>query len=98
MSDTSTVTRVILTDDYYPYRYPVPSTFTNDFMASDDDKWAVLESIGIERRTDATPLVAWRDAVAVESGIKEGFDPSRGRPLDTGFSPAYVRKFIFYLA
>jgi hypothetical protein len=95
----SEVKRVILGDDYYPYRYPVPSEYTSDFMASEDERWAVLESIGIERRDDETLLGAWRDAVADESGIpREKLNPRTGRGLDLGFSPAYVRKFAFYLA
>jgi len=68
-------------------------------MAADADKWAILESIGIPRRDDATPLQAWRDAVADESGLTRAeLDPSQGGRLDLGFTPAYVRTFVFYLA
>lgn len=96
---TDTVTRVIVHDDYYPYRYPLPSQWRNDLMASDGTKWRVLASIGIAKRHDNdTPLRAWRDAVAEASGIPEGFDPAAGRALDLGFSPAVVRDFVFYLA
>ena len=98
MSDTQ-VTRVILTDDFYGYQMPVPSEFANDFMASEDDKWAVLATIGIERRDDTTPLRAWRDAVADATGVtRDSLDPEKGGRLDLGFTPAYVRKFAFYLA
>lgn len=96
-----TVTRVVMTDDYYGYRFPVPSEYRNDFMASDDDKWRTLETIGISKRHgEDTPLRAWRDAVAVESGFSESeFDlQNGGRALDTGFTDIYVRQFIFYLA
>ena len=93
------VTRVIAGDDYYGYRMPVPSGFTGDFMASPEDKWAVLESIGIARREDTTPLGAWRDAVADETGVPRAeLDPAQGGRFDAGFTPAYVRTFIFYLA
>ena len=93
------VTKAILTDDFYGYRMPVPSEYTNDFMATDDDKWATLESIGILRRDDTTPLRAWRDAVADETGVpRKELDPEQGGKLDMGFTPAYVRTFVFYLA
>jgi len=98
MEDTK-VTRKVVGDDYYGYRYPVPSEFINDFMASDDAKWSVLESIGIERRDDTTPLRAWRDAVADEMGVpRSELDPEQGGRLDLGFSPMYVRQFALYLA
>ena len=97
--ENDTVTRCIIGDDYSGYRFPVPSEFDNDFMASDDDKWAMLESIGIARRDDVTPLQAWRDAVADEMSVpRSALDPRQGGKLDLGFSPAYVRKFAFYLA
>ena len=68
-------------------------------MASDDDKWGVLESIGIARRDDVTPLAAWRDAVADETGVpRASLDPAQGGVLDLGFTPAYIRTFVFYLA
>ncbi len=93
------VTRVIAGDDYYGYRMPVPSAFTYDLMASLDARWAVLESIGIERREDTTPLSAWRDAVADETGVSRAtLDPAQGGVLDMGFTPAYVRKFVNFLA
>jgi hypothetical protein len=93
------VTRVILGDDYYGYRMPVPSSFTGDPTASLDDRWAVLESIGITRRDDVSPLAAWRDAVADETGIPRAqLNPAQGGVFDTGFTPAYVRRFMFYLS
>ena len=97
MADT--VTRKVIGDDYYGYRFPVPSEFANDFMASEDDKWAVLADIGIERRDGTTPLRAWRDAVADETGIARAeLDPEQGGRMDLGFSPMYVRQFAFFLA
>lgn len=97
--ETGEGTRLLVTDDYYPYLYPVPESFKPDVFASDDDKWAVLASIGIEKVEGRTPLSVWRDAVADASGIeREKLDPKQGGALDTGFSPAYVRKWIFYLA
>ena len=94
-----TIERVVLSDDYYGYRFPVPSEFTLDLFASNDDKWTVLESVGIARRDDATPLVAWRDAVADESGIPRAeLDPAAGGYLDLGFTPAHIRQFVLYLA
>jgi hypothetical protein len=93
------VGRVIVTDDYYPYRYPLPARYNADIMASETERWATLADIGIASRgPDDTPLKAWRDAVAVASGIGDGFDPADGRPLDLGFSPMAVRQFVFYLA
>lgn len=95
----NTTERVVVTDDYYGYRMPVPRTFTPDLLASDDDKWAVLESIGIPRRDDTTPLGAWRDAVADECGVARAeLDPRRGGVFDLGFTPDYVRKFVWFLA
>jgi len=93
------VTRVILGDDWHGYRMPVPSRYNADIMASLDDRWAVLGSIGIGRRDDTTPLGAWRDAVADETGVDRAeLDPARGGRLDLGFAPACVRTFVFYLA
>lgn len=98
MSNTQ-VTRIITTDDYYGFRMPVPSAFTLNLMASENDKWAVLESIGIPRREGVSPLAAWRDAVADESGLdRAALDPAQGGVFDTGFTRTYVRKWIFYLA
>jgi hypothetical protein len=96
---TETVTRVILGDDFHGYRMPVPSTFVNDLLASLDERWAVLESIGIPRRDDTTPLRAWRDAVADETGVPRAeLDPQQGGILDMGFTPMYVRQFVRFLA
>lgn len=96
------VTRVILTDDYYPYRYPMPSTYKHNIMASEDEQWATLATIGISRRHEAdTPLRAWRDTVAVLSDLAPDYfqlEKPTGKPLDLGFSPAPVRSFAFYLA
>lgn len=48
---------------------------------------------------EQTPLQAWRDAVAVASGLPaDHFRPELGRPLDLGFSPSHARMFAFYLA
>lgn len=96
-----TVTRAILTDDYYGYRFPVPSEYTGSFVASEDERWATLATIGITKRHDTdTPLRAWRDAVAVESGLPEDtFQLENGGcALDLGFTDTYIRKFAFYLA
>ena len=93
------VRRVVVTDDFYGYRMPVPSGYTNDIMASEDDRWAVLASIGIERREGVSPLAAWRDAVADESGIpRADLDPAQGGRFDLGFTPSYIRTFVFFLA
>jgi len=93
------VTRVVLGDDLHGYRFPVPSEFTPDLMASLDEKWAVLESIGIPRRDDTTPLRAWRDAVADETGVPRArLDPEQGGVLDMGFTPMYIRQFVNFLA
>ncbi len=93
------VHKVILNDDYYGYRMPVPSEFTMDLMASLDERWAVLESIGITRDMGDTPLIAWRNAVADETGVpRDRLDPTKGGVLDMGFTPAYVRKFVMYLS
>lgn len=99
MNQSKTPVRVLLTDDLYDHRYPVPDHYTSNMMATVDERWAVLESINIVRREDVTPLQAWRDAVADASGIaRADLDPEQGGALDLGFSPAYVRKFVFYLA
>jgi hypothetical protein len=96
---TDTITRVIFTDCYYGYRYIVPSRYRNDFMATEDERWNVLASIGIERREGLSPLQAWRDAVADESGIDRAIvDPATGRGLDLCFSETPVRQFVMYLA
>jgi len=93
------VTRVVVGDDYHGYRIPVPSEFTPNLMADLDERWAVLEGIGIERRDDVTPLVAWRDAVADETGVPRAeLDPEQGGHLDMGFTPMYVRQFAMFLA
>ena len=93
------VRRVIVTDDLYGYQMPVPSTFTLDLMASLEERWQVLESIGIPRREEVTPLAAWRDACADLMGIpRDELDPNAGGRFDLGFTPAYVRKFVFFLA
>jgi len=91
--------RVILLDSYYGYRYLVPNEYQLNIMADENERWATLATIGIERREDRTPLQAWRDAVADESGLsRESLNPETGRGLDLAFSPAYVREFVFYLA
>jgi hypothetical protein len=93
------VTRLVMGDDYYGYRMPVPSRFSGDLLPSLDDRWAVLESIGIPRRDGVTPLAAWRDAVADETGVpRTELDPAQGGRFDGGFTPAHVRQFMFYLA
>lgn len=103
MGETTTgeVTRVIRHDDYYGYSFPVPSRFRNDLMADDTEKWSTLATIGIGRRHEEdTPLRAWRDAVAVASGLPAGYFQleNGGHALDLGFTPSYVRAFAFYLA
>jgi hypothetical protein len=93
------VRRVVVSDGFKGYRLPVPSTFNNNFLADLDERWAVLESIGIPRRDDTTPLRAWRDAVADETGVPRAqLDPEQGGALDLGFSDIYVRKFVNFLA
>jgi hypothetical protein len=93
------VRRAVLTDDFYGYRMPIPSEFNASLLASEDDKWAVLASIGIERREGVSPLAAWRDAVADESGVpRADLDPAQGGHIDLGFTPSYIRKFVFFLA
>jgi hypothetical protein len=99
MQDVADIRRVVAGDDFYGYRMPVPSGFTNNLMADADEKWAVLEAIGIERRDDTTPLRAWRDAVADETGVPRAeLDPAQGGILDMGFTPMYVRQFVMFLA
>jgi hypothetical protein len=94
-----TVTRVVVGDDFYGYRMPVPSEFTPDPMADLDEKWSVLEGIGIPRRDETTPLRAWRDAVADETGVPRAqLDTEQGGVLDLGFTPMYVRTFVLFLA
>lgn len=95
MTDTTTVRRVIITGDaLYPNRrYPLPSEYRNDIMASIDDRWVVLESIDIARDDTVTPLQAWRDETQRLSGESVGVPM-----LDLGFSPMDVREFAFYLA
>jgi hypothetical protein len=91
--------RVVVTDDYYGYAIPVPRSFTFDLMASESDKWTALESIGIDRRDDATPLQAWRDAIADESGLDRAtLDPRQGGVCDLGFTDIHTRKFLWFLA
>lgn len=96
------ITRVILADDYHPYLYPIPSSYVPNIMASEDEQWATLASIDIHRRHEAdTPLRAWRDAVAVLSGLPDDYfqlERTGGHALDLGFSPAEIRRFVFYLA
>lgn len=98
---TTEVTRVVKRDDYYGYSFPVPSRFRNNWLADDSEKWATLATIGIvKRHAEDTPLRAWRDAVAVASGLPADYFQleNGGHALDLGFTPAYVRTFAFYLA
>ena len=91
--------RRVLTDDYYGYRMPVPERYRNNFMADEDERWGVLESIGIPRREGVCPLAGWRDAVADESGLDRSvLDPAQGGVFDLGFAPSYVREFVWFLA
>lgn len=93
------VERRIVSDDYYGYKLIVPSEFTSNILASEDDKWAVLASIGITRDMGDRPLVAWRNACADEMGIDRAIlDPEHGGYMDLGFTSIYVRKFVFFLA
>jgi|GEM_PF-6382057 len=99
MSTTDTVERLVLTDDYYGYRLPVPSSYAFDLMASEDERWATLATIGVDRTFGDTPLQAWRNAVADETGVDRAkLDPAQGGALDLGFTPTYVRRFVLYLA
>ena len=47
-----------------------------DFVAltflSLEDKWRIVESLGIARTESGTPLTAWRDAMLVENGLAPG--------------------------
>lgn len=76
-------------DDLYPVRYPLPKRYLYDFMASIDDRWSVLESMGIARDDSKSPLQAWRDVVLEKNGVND---------LDMGFSPIDARQFALYLA
>ena len=97
--DLEVIRRVIAGDEFYGWRMPVPSEFTSNMLADEDEKWAVLESIGIPRRDDTTPLRAWRDACADEMGIPRAqLDPEQGGSFDLGFTDIYVRKFVTFLA
>lgn len=85
------VKRAILSDDFYGYAIPVPDTYPNRPLATEDQKWSVLAAIGIERQSEVTPLQAWRNAVADLNGVTV-------EQLDLGFTPTYVRRFIWFLA
>ena len=62
-------------------------------------KWKLLAKLGIERRDDVSPLVAWRDHVADESEIpRAALDPEQGGCLDLMFATQAVRDFVFFLA
>jgi hypothetical protein len=99
MQDVSDISRVVVGDDFRGYRMPVPSSFYPTVLADLDEKWAVLEAIGIPRRDDTKPLCAWRDAVADETRVPRAeLDPEQGGVLDMGFTPVYVRKFVNFLA
>lgn len=99
VNETTEAMKAVLTDDYYGYKMPVPREYTYNLMATLDERWAVLESIGIPRRDDTTPLRAWRDAVADESGVsRDSLDPQKGGRIDLGFTPMYVRQFALFLA
>jgi hypothetical protein len=64
-----------------------------------DRKWDALARLGIQRREDATPLVAWRDHVADSNGIDRALlDPAQGGVLDLMFASTAVRNFVFFLA
>lgn len=79
--------------------FPVPKTYTFSHLASDDDKWATLASIGIDRRPDITPLVAWRDACLDLWG-----HPDIDNPVSAFANAAeladskYLSDFMYYLA
>lgn len=51
-------------------------TLETDFVAltflSLEDKWRIVESLGIARTASGTPLTAWRDAMLVENGLAPG--------------------------
>lgn len=91
--------RRVVTDDYYGYQMPIPSTFFPSLFATEEAKWNVLKQLGITKEHGSTPLIAWRNAVADETGVeRDSLDPKKGGALDLNFSPSYVRKFVFFLA
>jgi hypothetical protein len=89
-----------VSDDYYPRVYPVPPRYDGDPFTSEDVKWKVLAEIGITPEfhldeEDTGPLAAWRNAVADLNHHERS--ALRGN-LDLGFTPEYVRRFVWYLA
>lgn len=86
---------VFLSDDYYGYILPVPPTYDLDLRATEDARFDTLATIGITREHGATPLQAWRNAVADINALDRAV---LVRNLDLNFAPTYVRKFVFYLA
>jgi hypothetical protein len=100
MTDLSKVENVVvMTDDYYGIKFPVPKAYISALTATEADKWEVLHSMGIPHDPDKTPLIAWRDAVADLNDVDRAtFDPEQGGHLDLGFTDTYIRRFVFYLA
>ncbi len=41
-------------------------------MLSVEDKWRIVERLGISRQDAETPLTAWRDAMLIENGLAPG--------------------------
>lgn len=81
---------------------PISDPFAGVFMSREAEleaKWIMLAQLGIERRDDATPLVAWRDAIADQNGIpRADLDPQQGGCLDLWDASTELRNFVFFLA
>lgn len=90
----------LVPDDYYPLVYPLPAGWTGgDLFADQGAVLATLRSMGVTVEDGSSPLAAWRDAVADASGVDRAtLDPGQGGVLDLGFSPAIVRRFVWWIA
>ena len=92
MSTQTESQAVVEQDPYYGHCYLLPVRYVNDFMASEEDRWAVLATMGITREFGNHPLVAWRNACQDYSDI------DRKPSFDLCFSTTQVRQFVMYLA
>ena len=68
-NSTNNTSAIVERDSYYGHSYLLPVRYVNDFMASEDDRFAVLATMGITREHGDSPLVAWRNACQDYSGI-----------------------------